>query len=180
MSTDRSAIAIAAMDPLNLGPFHAHFRRHRAESGRGDAHFMPFAPDDEDGPKGLAVEGLARSLRELRWQRWFLATTDQGDVVGHVNLKSDGVRVGLHRCELGIGIERAYRRQGLGRRLMQTAIEFARDAETLSWVDLRVFAHNAAGRALYRSLGFVEIGTLVDRFRIEGQRIDDVLMTLRL
>lgn len=180
MSSSPSAITIGPMNPLDLAPFHAHFRRHLAESGRGDGHFMPFAPDDEDGPTGLTAEGLARSLRERSWQRWFLATTDRGDVVGHVDLKGDGLRVGLHRCELGIGIERPYRRQGLGRRLMETAIEFARNAETLSWVDLRVFAHNAAGRALYRSLGFVEIGTIVDRFRIEGQKIDDVLMTLRL
>jgi RimJ/RimL family protein N-acetyltransferase len=63
---------------------------------------------------------------------------------------------------------------------METSIDFARGVVTLSWIDLRVFAHNAAGRALYRNLGFSEVGTLVDRFRIDGQIIDDVIMTLRV
>jgi RimJ/RimL family protein N-acetyltransferase len=63
---------------------------------------------------------------------------------------------------------------------MNTAIEFAHDSRILMWIDLRVFAHNTAAHALYRSLGFVEIGTVPDRFRIEGESIDDILMTLRL
>ena len=110
----------------------------------------------------------------------FVAVSDGNDIVGHVDLKGDHLKTGLHRCELGIGIERPYRGRGLGRRLMETAIEFARAADTLSWMDLRVFSHNVAGRALYRSLGFSEVGTLVDRFRIDGQRIDDVVMTLKV
>jgi RimJ/RimL family protein N-acetyltransferase len=164
----------------DLAGLQDHFTRHRAESGRGDVHFMPFAPGDEDGPTGLDVGALDRPLTEPRWQRWFVAATDGDQIVGHVNLKGDGLKVGLHRCELGVGIERPYRGQGLGTRLMETAIDFARGVDTLSWIDLRVFAHNAAGRALYRNLGFSEVGTLVDRFRIDGQIIDDVIMTLRV
>jgi len=163
----------------DLTPFEAHFHRHRAESGRGDHHFMPFAPGDPNGPRGLDPEALRLPLDAPGWQRWFVATVTSEDlIIGHVNLKGDGLRAGLHRCELGIGIERGYRSQGLGRRLMNTAIAYARDEPRLAWVDLRVFGHNAAGRALYGSLGFVEVGTLLDRFRIEGQQIDDVIMTL--
>jgi RimJ/RimL family protein N-acetyltransferase len=61
---------------------------------------------------------------------------------------------------------------------MTRAIAFAADAEPIHWLDLKVFGHNTPARALYRSLGFVEIGTVADRFRIEGVSIDDVLMTL--
>ncbi len=157
--------------------FRAHFERHRAESGRGEPHFLPFAPDDPEGPKGFDFSTLDRSLDEPGWQRGWVAVV-QGGIVGHVDLKGDGLRAGFHRCELGIGVERAHRGGGLGRRLMETAIEFARGAPTLDWVDLRVFAHNAAGRALYRRLGFVELGTLVDRFRIGSRSVDDVIMTL--
>jgi RimJ/RimL family protein N-acetyltransferase len=63
---------------------------------------------------------------------------------------------------------------------MDAAIGFSRDAESLRWLDLRVFAHNARARALYRSLGFEEVGTLRDRFRIGEVSIDDVIMTLRV
>lgn len=164
-------------DDLSL--FEAHFNRHRAESGRGDHHFMPFAPDDPQGPRGLDAAALHLPLDEPGWQRWFVATvTDEERIIGHVNLKGDGLRTGLHRCELGIGVERGYRSHGLGRRLMNTAIAFARSDPRLAWIDLRVFGHNRVGRALYGALGFVEVGTLIDRFRVEGQQIDDVIMTL--
>ena len=164
----------------DLAGLQGHLLRHRAESGRGDHHFMPFAPDDTEGPSGIDVEAIGKPLNEIGWQRWFIAIVDDGTVIGHVDLKGDRLKTGLHRCELGIGIERAYRGRGLGQRLMETAIHFAREANSLAWVDLRVFGHNASGRALYRSLGFSEIGTIEDRFRIEGRPIDDVVMALNL
>ena len=39
---------------------------------------------------------------------------------------------------------------------------------------------NAAGRALYLDMGFSEVGILIDRFRIEEQKIDDVIMSLEI
>lgn len=63
---------------------------------------------------------------------------------------------------------------------MTTAIGFAAGAKPLAWIDLSVFAHNMAARHLYRRTGFVEIGTRRDRFRIGGQPVDDILMTLEL
>ena len=81
---------------------------------------------------------------------------------------------------MGIGIERAFRGQGLGRKLMETAIEFARETPSIEWVDLRVFSHNLNARALYQALGFVEVGVVRDRVRIEGESIDDVMMTLNV
>lgn len=154
-----------------------HLLRHRAESGRGDIHFMPFAPGDSDAPAGLNAASLSLALDSRSWQRWFVAIVD-GQVVGHVSLKGDDLNTGLHRCELGIGVERTHRDQRIGIALMNTAIDFARSADELSWVDLLVFAHNTRARALYRSLGFIEVATLVDRFRIEGESVDDVVMAL--
>jgi len=167
------SLTVACVDELR-----DHFDRHHAESGRGDPHFMPFEPTAPEGPKGLDVDGLTRPLSERGWQRWFIARDPASCIIGHVNLKGDGLAVGLHRCELGIGIERPYRGQGLGRRLMHTAIDHARRAGSLAWVDLRAFAHNHAALELYRSLGFVEIGRMEDRFRIGGESVDDVIMVL--
>lgn len=172
---------IRALGNADLTLFEEHFTRHRAESGRGEGHFMPFAPDDPRGPAGMDPRRLDMPLHAPGWQRWFGAFTDNGArIVGHVDVKGEVLAAALHRCELGIGIERAHRGRGLGRRLMQHAIDLARQAESLDWLDLKVFAHNAPARALYRSLGFIEVGTITDRFRIDGQRIDDVVMTLNV
>ena len=37
-----------------------------------------------------------------------------------------------------------------------------------------------AAVALYRSMGFVEVGVVKDQFRVDGVKIDDVAMTLAL
>jgi RimJ/RimL family protein N-acetyltransferase len=175
----RSDTGIRPLGHEDVLLFNEHFSRHRSESGRGDWHFMPFAPDDAPGPAGMDPRRLNVPLDAPGWQRWFGAFADGGArIVGHVDVKGETLATARHRCELGIGIERSHRGQGLGRRLMETAIRFAREADSIAWLDLKVFAHNAPARALYRSLGFIEIGTVRDRFRIEGTRIDDVIMTL--
>lgn len=172
---------IREMSIGDIPAYRAHFERHRAESGRGDPHFMPFELDDASGPTGLDPESLENGLDEPAWQRWFVALPDATDtIVGHVNLKGDQLATGLHRCELGIGIEREYRGAGLGRRLMLRALDFAHGEPALHWVELRVFGHNQAAQALYRELGFRECGRIRDRFRIAGQVIDDVIMVLEV
>ena len=182
-------IKIRGLRTQDLPLYDAHFARHRAESGRGDYHFMPFEPDDPNGPRGIDRTSIELPLTELGWQRWWVAwaqvdqkADDQQEdgqkIVGHLDLKGGQLVTNLHRCVLGIGIERAYRGQGLGKRLMLEALAFTRAASTLSWLDLNVFAHNANARSLYSSLGFVEIGLLKDQFRIEGESFDDVMMTL--
>lgn len=171
---------IRLLTSVDLPGFNDHFARHRAESGSIDPYFMPFAADDPQGPRGLDSKALTYPLNKLGWQRWWLAVSSTGQIIGHVNLKGAALRSMLHRCELGIGIEHPYRGGGLGRKLMQTAISFTQNVDSLCWIDLRVFAHNTAARALYQSLGFVELGRIQDCFRIDKQSISDVIMVLQV
>ena len=123
------ALSIRPLAAVDVPLFDEHFARHRKESGRGDYHFMPFAPDDEDGPKGLDARLFELPLTVPGWQRWWVAwSPDDSRIVGHVDLKGDHLKAGLHRCELGIGIERDFRGRGLGAELMQAAIEFTQTA----------------------------------------------------
>ena len=121
-------VTIRALSVADLPRFREHFMRHCAESGRGEPHFMPFsaASTTTDGPRGLNDDSMHNPLHAPGWQRWFAAFNDEtGEAVGHVDLNCDELRTGLHRRELGIGIERGFRSMGLGVRLMQTAIVFA-------------------------------------------------------
>jgi RimJ/RimL family protein N-acetyltransferase len=169
--------------PLTLDdrePFLDHLVRLRAESGRGDAPFTPITPADQRDPRKVDLDAFALPLTEPKWRRGFAVVTEDGRIVGYAELKGDEFRAGLHRCELGIGIERPYRRLGFGRQLLETAIAFARASGTIEWIDLLVFGHNVAARALYRNMGFKEAGTITDRFRIDGRSLDDVIMSLRI
>ena len=174
------------MQLVLLGPSDAarlaeHLDRQRALSGRdGDAISTPRSPDeppDPDFPARLAA-ALALPVDTPGWRRaWGLV--DGELVVGHVDLKSGPLPAEQHRATLGLGLERPYRRAGWGRRLMLAAIDFCR-TEGLAWLDLGVFSSNAPAIALYTSLGFARVGIVVDRFRVDGQSIDDISMTLRL
>ena len=63
---------------------------------------------------------------------------------------------------------------------MVASLEWAREQQSLAWVDLGVFGGNTPAQALYKQLGFVETGVTHDRFRIDGTSINDVRMSLRL
>lgn len=159
--------------------FRAHMERHVAESGQAGFHFMPFLASDPDRPIGVALDKLSLDPGTKGWHRCWIAVHAQMDcVVGHIDLKGSKLHCGLHRCELGLGIEEPWRGQGLGRRLLQTAIDFARAEPRLHWIDLCTFATNTPARTLYQKLGFRETGIVRDRFRIAGQSIDDVQMSL--
>jgi len=160
----------------------AHLCRHGDESGHGgDVIFRPRSQHevmDEVAVRARHLEAWRRALDEPLWLRTWAVIVDEA-IVGHLDLNGGRVPAELHRATLGMGIERRARRQGHGRALLDTAIAFARTSE-LAWLDLGVFANNAPARALYAALGFVEVGTVADQFRVDGQSIDDISMTLAL
>ncbi|HEU0035071.1 MAG TPA: GNAT family N-acetyltransferase [Kofleriaceae bacterium] len=175
-------MTIRILDDRDLTALVAHLVRHGRESGvDGDVIFRPRSarePIDEAGLRERLVAAWARGLDEPHWTRTWGAI-DGDAIVGHADLHGGRLAAELHRATLGMGIERGARGRGLGKQLLAQLVAWARD-RGLAWIDLGVFAHNAPARALYRSIGFVEVGTTVDRFRVDGTQIDDVAMALRL
>lgn len=174
-------IEIRLITAAQLPALQTHLERHFSESGRNGFHFFPYAPDDPKGPSGIDPQKSHLVIGQPHWQRWFMAIdTDKDYVCGHLDLHGYALRTSAHRCVLGIGIEEGYRALGLGKRLMEVAIEFARAEDTIDWLDLMVFAHNTPARKLYASLGFEDISYTKDLFRIGPVSIDDVSMTLNV
>jgi RimJ/RimL family protein N-acetyltransferase len=158
-----------------------HIVDHMAESGRsGSPHFALSRVWSIEEVRAGFVERLSRSLDEPLWGRAWLLFQDWR-AVGHLELRGGRMPAEMHRATLGMGILRAHTGQGYGRRLVEASVRWARDEAGLRWIDLGVFASNTPARKLYARLGFVEIGTREDAFRLEaGPIIDDVQMTLRL
>jgi ribosomal protein S18 acetylase RimI-like enzyme len=151
------------------------------ESGRdGVPHFTPNRDRDVYAPDWIERirSRLALPLEHLGWMRLWVAF--DGEVpVGNVDCRASEHAADTHRIQLGIAISRSHRGRGLGRRLMLHAIEWAR-ANRFAWIDLGVFGGNRPARTLYETLGFKQTGYIEDRFRIDGERIDEVLMALDL
>lgn len=79
-----------------------------------------------------------------------------------------------HHADCGLAIAKAHWRQGLGRKLMACILDWGR-RRRLHKLTLRVFAHNQPAIGLYRALGFVEQGRLVDDVRRADGTLDDVI-----
>jgi len=73
----------------------------------------------------------------------------------------------------------AYRRQGIGRSLLQTAVDWARETGVRK-LELHVFPWNEPAIALYESFGFEREGLRKGHYLRDGIPVDAILMALRL
>lgn len=62
-------LPISRLSTDAIALFDQHFARHRAESGRDGFHFMPFAPDDDEGPGGLDAKLFELTLDTPGWAK---------------------------------------------------------------------------------------------------------------
>src|SRR5687768_9385915 len=90
-----------------------------------------------------------------------------GRIVGWCDIFPSAREVSQHVGVLGMGVLEAWRGKGLGRRLIETALDAA--TSRFEQVDLDVYGTNAPALALYRSVGFVEQGR-----KRGGRKLDDV------
>lgn len=78
-----------------------------------------------------------------------------------------------------MGIIPDYRGQGLGRRLINVALESARQ-ENFVRIELSVHADNGRAIALYQKIGFVTEGVLRRGVHIDGRYVDTICMAVML
>jgi RimJ/RimL family protein N-acetyltransferase len=160
--------------------FLQHLDRHMAESN-SEKIFHPHAPNHTYNTlknRNSMKARWALKTEDPHWEKVW-AVWNRGQVIGHVDLKGGPLASTLHRCRLGMGVEGAFRRKGIGTLLVARAILEAKELG-LSWIDLQVFSTNTAAIQLYKKMGFKKYGEQSDAFRISGQKIDDLSMTLKL
>jgi RimJ/RimL family protein N-acetyltransferase len=170
--------------PLGLADVDGYLRHVRevdAGSGvHGAAHSHAYSqsePFDMEAGRDREVTRWSTEIEDLAWRRaWGLF--DQSELVGHVYLAGGMLRSEMHRVHMGTGIRRSHHRRGGGTLLLQTGIEWAQKQSTIDWIDLGVFSDNPGAQALYARHGFQILGRTPDRFRVDGQSLDDISMTL--
>jgi RimJ/RimL family protein N-acetyltransferase len=109
-----------------------------------------------------------------------LVAVDAADVVvGWCDIQRRGQEGFQHVGKLGVGMLPEARGTGLGRRLMQAAIEAAR-RQGMERIELEVFASNTRAIALYERIGFVREGVKRRVRKIDGRYDDDVMMAMFL
>jgi RimJ/RimL family protein N-acetyltransferase len=105
---------------------------------------------------------------------YILAEVD-GRVVGIAALDGSSMSRFGHGARLVLGVRRDCWRQGLGRALVKTLLDWA-DARGIVRIGLEVVETNVGAIRLYESLGFEHEGRLRCRTKLGGTYLDNYLM----
>lgn len=128
-----------------------------------------------DGDRTVADERrYLRAVRRHADARVFVAETG-GVVVARMSLARDPHPASRHVADVGLFVDAAHRRQGVGRLLLRQAVEWALSSG-IRKLELHVFPWNAPAIALYESFGFVREGYRVGHYRRGDEDVDAILM----
>jgi RimJ/RimL family protein N-acetyltransferase len=127
---------------------------------------------------------LAEAFKEMALGDYlYLCCIVDGKLAGGCGIQRNrsGLTRKRHMGIFSIALSAEARGQGIGYELARTTIEAAREAVPgLRLLFLEVFEKNLAGIALYKKLGFVEVGRVPGAVLYRGEYIDDIEMALPL
>jgi RimJ/RimL family protein N-acetyltransferase len=115
-----------------------------------------------------------RALRRYNDAAVFVAELPEG-IVGRLSLGRDPHPASRHVADLGLMVAASHRRRGIGKALLETAVDWAREAGVRK-LELHVFPHNEGAIALYENFGFRREGLRRAHYRRGGEYLDAVLM----
>ena len=136
----------------------------------------------------IAPNRLQQRLVHTPFQRVFGAF-DGERLLGMACVKREPIAVTYDRAHVwGVYVLRAARGQGLGRALMDAALDYIESVPELTRVTLMVGVDNHAAKALYRTLGFAAVDAEraghaddladADADAEQGQREEQMLLVL--
>lgn len=109
----------------------------------------------------------------------FVVAEQDGTLVGHAILDPLKLAVTAHVVVLTIAVHAGYQGRGVGRKLMEHLISWARANPKVDKFELQVRSSNERAIALYKSLGFKEEGRKTRRLKYgPGSYLDDIYMAL--
>jgi len=164
-----------------------HLQRLIAQSGESgsplynvfDASMKHSLPEDAARHAAALTAGVGLDPLTPGWQRSWTSLSE-GRVVAHAFLIGGGLPSEMHRAEITVGVEAGWRRRGLGRHLVESALQWALRVPTLAWVDLQMIAANEPALKLYKRFGFRETARVADRYRVDGFEVEALTMGLHL
>jgi RimJ/RimL family protein N-acetyltransferase len=115
-----------------------------------------------------------RALRRYTHAAVFVAEVPEG-VVGRLSVARDSHPASWHVADLGLMVASGYRRRGIGRALLERAVEWAQTVGVIK-LELHVFPHNTAAIALYEQFGFEREGYRPRHYRRGRDYVDAILM----
>jgi ribosomal protein S18 acetylase RimI-like enzyme len=136
-----------------------------------------FITDPDEFAGTLAWQCRAIQDFQRRDNGAFFVACRGREIVGVLTLQGGHLRRMAHAAKLEVFVDSSARGLGVGRRLLQTAIDWAEAHPDLRKVGLAVFEDNARALSLYRSFGFEIEGRREGEYREpDGTLRADLLM----
>lgn len=135
---------------------------------------------DKKFSRGEEIDWLSRALsRQERDEVFYLVAEVDGRAVANSELNQRLSAYDKHVGIIGIAIEDGFRDLGIGTEMMRALVGQAKSID-LRVITLGVFANTTRAIHLYEKVGFVQTGTIPNRFFKEGKYVDEIIMTKTL
>lgn len=178
-------IKIRLLEAGDYPAFFAYLNEQLKENGKkGSPLFQPVPREIVKLPaekEAAFVAGLSKSIGQPGWRRAWIATDDDNkNIIGHVDLRAHQEVNTSHRALLGMGVAFSWRKQGVGRALLDFSCQWAGERNLLKWIDIEVLCDNTPAFHLYESAGFETLCKIEDMYRIDGRAEGYIRMALKL
>ncbi len=101
-------------------------------------------------------------------------------IVGMLFFMPNSKKKNAHTGEFGVNVHPEFQGKGIGKKLIETLISWARENSRIEKVYLNVFATNRAAIHLYKSLGFAEEGRHINAIKqLTGEYVDVLQMYIQ-
>jgi RimJ/RimL family protein N-acetyltransferase len=173
-SGSKAGISIREARPEDAAELLEYLHRVFAEPGIN----LITAPDEFS----FTVEGEIQFIADMAAaaNSHYLVAEHDGAIIGQLTLEGGKKRAIHHTAILGITVAKEWRGRGVGRRLIETAIAYARQSGVIQRIELQVLARNEPAIHLYRRLGFEIEGTRRRAVFRDGEYQDNLIMALLL
>lgn len=172
-------IQLATLEDLDK--FFIYINDHLTDNGKdGHSLFQPLSRSESRVNDALETrfrEGIQKPIDKLGWRRLWIALDDESRIVGHIDIRSHMEANTSHRALLGMGVDRSFRKQGLGKKLISEMIVWVKQTTSIEYIDLWVLSNNEVAKNLYLGTHFEKRGEIDDMFRIDGNSVSYTLMS---
>lgn len=142
-----------------------------------ETDFLSYGKDTfniSDEREARFIERFNRSKKDI-----MLIACDGEKIVANASLEANRVLRYAHRSELSITVLKEYWGRGIGSRIMEILIEFAKENK-IEVIYLDVRQDNERAIALYQKFGFKKNCDIEKYFKIDGKYYGGSIMTLYL